>query len=130
MLSQHITKEGAKDLIMETIQEFQNEVMIPLDRNIDNFDRERNKDAITLHGQFSVFSEAVSNMTELSNSIFEASALLRRYLSPNERSDSSVETPFMINNSIYRKSAIVIFAISVSRSRNNSFPIKSSRDIF
>ena len=58
----HMTKDYFLRLIRITIYEFHRDVMIPLDKNIHLYDRERNKYAIHLHEQFKTFSNAVYDL--------------------------------------------------------------------
>ena len=57
-----MTKDDALRLIRMTIYEFHRDVMIPLDKNIHLYDKERNKYAIHLHEQFKTFSNAVDDL--------------------------------------------------------------------
>jgi hypothetical protein len=66
-----MTRENAKNFITQTIFEFKKMVMDPLNRNINYYDTENNDKAVRLHEQFSRYSNAVKNISEVSDSISE-----------------------------------------------------------
>ncbi|MDR1839556.1 MAG: hypothetical protein LBQ93_08270 [Treponema sp.] len=67
-----MTKENALRLIRMTVFEFHRDVMIPLDANIDLYDKMPHSSAVRLHEHFFDFSSAVQNLYgEISKAIIE-----------------------------------------------------------
>ena len=67
-----MTKENALHLIRMTVFEFHRDVMIPLNANIDLYDKMPHSSAVRLHEHFFDFSSAVQNLYgEISKAIME-----------------------------------------------------------
>jgi hypothetical protein len=67
-----MTKENALHLIRMTVFEFHRDVMIPLDANVDLYDKMPHSSAVRLHEHFFDFSSAVQNLYgEISKAIME-----------------------------------------------------------
>jgi len=69
MTEQTIARKDAKNLIVQTVQEFQESVMLPLDKNIKKHVKASNTNALRLHEQFSAFSNAALHMYDIFSSL-------------------------------------------------------------
>ena len=71
MASQSISRSNAKNLITQTIQEFQTFVMAPLDRDIDSYVKNADTGALKLHEHCPAYADAVRHIGEVSDSILD-----------------------------------------------------------
>jgi hypothetical protein len=66
-----LTRENSKSLITQTIQEYYELIMIPLRKNISEYNRRNNSAAYRMNDQFLIFSMIIRNMENVAVSIMD-----------------------------------------------------------
>jgi len=71
MNEQYMTKEEAVSLVFQTTEEFNEMIMEPINKNIRQYDNERNRNALRLYEQFNSFSAVAKNLEDISDDIYQ-----------------------------------------------------------